>query len=383
MAIKKTEIPPLEANERMAPFARIHDLRVVVRDGWYNAFTDLACWKEMYWLCYRRGTSHGAGNSVEVVLRSNDLRRWREAEVVESPYGIEGGCAAADGHFCVTPNRLYLTVGTRNPTHTFVSWTEDGVSWTKPELMRRGDVVPYFWRMRWHEGRFYSTVNNMEPNAEPWLYLVVSDDAVNWNHHAKIARGLPPGAPNDQDGYSEESDLLFRADGELWCVIRTNQAQLYTAEPPYEVWHHRHTMFSGCDAPVMCETGGEVYLSGRAAASYMGVPSVDGVLPHALQNPFVFHRKPFSRLGSTGVYRLRKEGAELLITMPPAGDASYAGMISREAGDLVLSYYSDVAYASGEVRPRHFPEFVFKASECDIYLAEVEVGEHPKAIAHP
>ena len=38
------------------PSADITALRTVVRDGWYNAFTDLALWKDMYWLCYRRGT---------------------------------------------------------------------------------------------------------------------------------------------------------------------------------------------------------------------------------------------------------------------------------------------------------------------------------------
>ena len=30
--------------------------RVIVRDGWYNAFTDLIQWKNFYWLSYRRGT---------------------------------------------------------------------------------------------------------------------------------------------------------------------------------------------------------------------------------------------------------------------------------------------------------------------------------------
>ena len=42
-----------------------------------------------------------------------------------------------------------------------------------------------------------------------------------------------------------------------------------------------------------------------------------------------------------------------------------------------MSYYSDVAYVSGEVRPMHFPEYRYKESESDIYIAEIEVGEHP------
>lgn len=140
------------------PTADITALRTAVRDGWYNAFTDLALWKDMYWLCYRRGTNHAAGNSVEVVLRSDDLRRWRQVIDFESPAGIADGCAAADGHFCTTPDRLYLFIGTRNPIHSYVSWTDDGVHWSQPALLVLGDDHPYTWRVRWREGLFYSAI---------------------------------------------------------------------------------------------------------------------------------------------------------------------------------------------------------------------------------
>ena len=67
--------------------------------------------------------------------------------------------------------------------------------------------------------------------------------------------------------------------------------------------------------------------------------------------------------------------ADLLVLMPPAYDASYPGLVSLEPGKLIMSYYSDVAYASGQVPLKHFPEFRYKQSECDIYIAEIEVGE--------
>ena len=41
----------------------------------------------------------------------------------------------------------------------------------------------------------------------------------------------------------------------------------------------------------------------------------------------------------------------------------------------MLSTYSDVAYISGQVRPMNFPEYEYKRSECDIYIAEIEVGQ--------
>ena len=77
------------------------------------------------------------------------------------------------------------------------------------------------------------------------------------------------------------------------------------------------------------------------------------------------------------MYLLRRDNAQLLVTFPPGADAAYAGLISVEPGKLIMSYYSDVAYISGQVRPMHYPEFRYKRSECDIYIAEIEVGEHP------
>jgi hypothetical protein len=100
-------------------------------------------------------------------------------------------------------------------------------------------------------------------------------------------------------------------------------------------------------------------------------------MPFALQNTFSHRESPFIRSGTTGLYRLRRDRADLLVLLPPGYDASYPGLISLEPGKLTMSYYSDVAYVSGEVRPMHFPEYRYKESESDIYIAEIEVGEHP------
>ena len=176
------------------PTADITALRTVVRDGWYNAFTDLALWKDMYWLCYRRGTSHVAGNSVEVVLRSDDLRRWRPVIDFESPAGVADGCAAADGHFCTTPDRLYLFIGTRNPIHSYVSWTDDGVHWSQPALLSLGDDHPYTWRVRWREGLFYSAICHLHHEERPFE-LIVSErrhplDPTGRNRHPRRTAGV-------------------------------------------------------------------------------------------------------------------------------------------------------------------------------------------------
>ena len=118
--------------------ATVISFRAVVRDGWYNAFTDLALWKNYWWLGYRRGTGHGAplsanyennnndwdfktnsndwggleapstsgGNSFSVILRSTDLLRWHETKIFEPPGGIVDGAGIDEPIFCSTDNRI-------------------------------------------------------------------------------------------------------------------------------------------------------------------------------------------------------------------------------------------------------------------------------------
>ena len=59
--------------------------------------------------------------------------------------------------------------------------------------------------------------------------------------------------------------------------------------------------------------------------------------------------------------------------MPIGGDASYPGLISTGRGKLVMSYYSDVAYWTGILKPTSADEYRYKATDSDIYLAEIDV----------
>ena len=362
------------------PYARVSSIRPVVRDGWYNAWTDLIWWKEYFWLSHFRGLSHGlarnttgriAGNTFSVIRRSADLRRWHEAQVFEAPGGIVDGSGVDTAHLCATEDRLYAFFRkvSRRPggganNNSYVSWTEDGVHWSEPEELSVDGFLPYTWRVRHHQGRFYCALSYLEEGTP--IDLIVSDDGVHWTSHAEI---VAPG-----HGCSEESELHWRPDGELWCVIRTERAVLYCSRPPYTEWEETLQLPAGCDAPVMCESGGHVYLAGRCAGSGQGEPGPDGTMPFDLVNTFTHPEIPTVSSGTTGLYRLTRERADLLVLMPPAYDASYPGLVSLEPGKLIMSYYSDVAYASGQVPLKHFPEYRYKESECDIYIAEIEVG---------
>ena len=355
------------------PYAKVTSIRPVVRDGWYNAWTDLIWWKDYFWLAHFRGLAHGitrqttgriAGNSFSVILRSADLRRWHEAQVWEPPMGIVDRSGADHAHFCTDGDRLYAYFRVMTPrppggpdNHVYVSSTADGVRWSEPEKTTLEDGFPYVFRARWHEGTFYSATGDSGVEGAPFL-LLTSEDGVHFKRHAQIAP-FDPGPPFL--GFSAESELHWRPDGELWCVIRTGgPAVLYCAKPPYVDWQETLAIDSKCDAPSICESDGQVYVAGRCRA------------PH---NTFSHRESPFAHSGTTGLYRLRRDRADLLVMMPAGHDASYPGLVSLEPGKLVMSYYSEVAYGSGEVRPRYFPEFIYKQTDCDIYIAEIEVGE--------
>ena len=332
--------------------ANVVSVQPVVRDGWYNAFTDLTFWKNFYWLSYRQGTAHHASNSVEVILRSNDLRRWYESKLFESPYGIAKGSATGGGHFCATEDRLYMFFNVRHPIHMFVSWTDDGLQWSDPQLVRLGDSHPYTWRVRHHQGKLYSAISHLGTNMH-LLDLVVSDDGVEWKHHARIGDQPPDGL----DYFTEESDLHWRPDGELWCVVRTHGAYMYWASPPYTQWQGGVSI-QQADGPTICASGETVYLAG-------GGPSKTIPQPDAISR----------RSRTTNLYRLTRGGTELIVSFPTGGDASYPGLISTEPGKLMMSFYSDVAYQSGQVKLKHYLQYEYKLTECDIFLTEIELGE--------
>lgn len=346
--------------ERPAPIAKLNELRPVVRDGWYNAFTDLTRWKDYYWLGYRRGTYHNQvrGNTDAIVMRSNDLVRWLQAKVFECPDGIANGCGMSRPAFAPTEERLYAFVPAQTPLEgslrgrVYVTWTADGVSWSPLRLTTAGEHHPYLYRVRHHDGKFYSTrhIPEIVPGARDGDFdLVVSDDGISWRKHARIARGLSQGS------FTEESDLCWLPDGELWCVVRASYgARFFRSRPPYTQWS-RDVNIGKCDAPVLCVQGGQVYLAGRGRGGYQG---------------------------TTVLWHLTPSGARRILTFPAGGDASYPGIVAlqepdtwiREVqGQLILSFYSDVAYHSGELKPRYFPKYRYKYSANDIFIAEVEL----------
>jgi len=70
--------------------------------------------------------------------------------------------------------------------------------------------------------------------------------------------------------------------------------------------------------------------------------------------------------GNTGIFIAEKGKVEPLLALPSDGDAAYPGLISREPGKLIISYYSQHAYLSGVICG-------LTPHSADVYMAEIAI----------
>ena len=108
------------------------------------------------------------GNSAVVLLCSNDLRRWRQAHIFEPPVKVS---STAEGSRPDTSPRptTRSTYSARSsglekaacPRASSMYWTRNGLDWSSHHVLRLGDTYPYTWRVRFHQGKFYSSISYM------------------------------------------------------------------------------------------------------------------------------------------------------------------------------------------------------------------------------
>ena len=345
--------------------------KCIVADGWHNAFTDLCYWRRMYWLVYRRASNHASGDGGVVVLRSVDLERWQQVGYLNT-VGDD-----RDPKILAVDDRLYVYFGTitdwpDGPVQSYLSTSETGTEWSPPTPVY--DAGHWLWRVRRHQGSFYSPAYSFgagemfaESRPEPTMDLLHSTDGVRWEVLSRISR------PGDR---AIEGDLLFRPDGELWCIARGQRnpetSYFYTARPPYREWE-AVDLGVKIDSPVFCELADTVFLAGRRAP---GAPWIDqdGMLIDDHGQPR--HLTP----GSTGIFTVERGAVHPCLALPSAGDSAYPGLIPLGEERLLISYYSQHAERSGVQvahTPHHLPDEIADLpgkSAADIYVADILIA---------
>ncbi len=322
--------------------------RTVVRDGWHNAFTDLCLWRGMYWLTFRKGSTHASPDGGIVVMRSVDLKRWQQVAFIKTAGDDR------DPKFCPTDNRLYVYFGTwlpkpegwpdkRGPLVSHVAFSDDGIHWSNPIPAYKHNY--WLWRVRYHDGTFYSPAYGWDTSELKYglffLDLLVSKDGLEWSRKCRIG---------GKDHRPNEADIWFQPDGEVWCIARSSRESthslFYYSKPPYDRWECIDLKVT-LHCPVFCEVDGKLYVAGGRRTDAPWKPQ-------------------YPPAGNTGIFTVEKGKVNPFLALPTDGDAAYPGLISPEPGRMVISYYSQHAYLSGVV-------YACSPHSSDIYVAMISL----------
>ena len=341
--------------------ARILRQVTVARDGWHNGFTDVQYWQDCYWVSYRKGMAHATMDGEAVVSVSTDRTRFREAARVKVR-----GDNRDPKLFPINGDRVAMRIPSwiggyqSQHLHQYITFSDDGFNYEKP--VRILDPGQWLWRIRERDGLYYGLVQELtqskrDPEKKQHnLVLMTSTDLLQWDLHCRIG---------DDAVSLNESDIVWRGDGEAWIVARSTVPPSYSffcsAPPPWKEWEITR-LDAMIHAAIMLEHEGELYVTGRSS------PELEGVTTF-----------PFLSQSSLGLWRVTRGAVEPVLRIPATGDCSYPGLIKDPEGRICLSYYSQHAYDMGVVpRPCRLKADRTQASgeilnADDVYFAELEL----------
>lgn len=284
--------------------ARPRSIRVVVADGRHNAFTTLARWRDQFWLSFRKGSAHNSNDADVFVLKSPDAATWTEALHLDILPDDRGG------QFLVTPKRLFLYDGAMKGSRltTYVTYTDDGRSWSKPQTVYQEQYI--VWRPIEHNGRFYANAHKKaegkSAGRERESQLITSTDGLHWEKVATVRAG----------NWESETTFWFGPNERLYAFIRTKYSGLghiMESTPPYQQWTQRPA---------------GVHLSGHIVETFRGVT-------------YLLSRwmAPSGRETGTMIYTFEAGQLKPYCRLPAGGDCSYCGAVELDA-EMLVSYYS-------------------------------------------
>lgn len=322
---------PTETFPRLEePFLRFKSSRAIVRDGSHNAFTDIAYWRDRYYVAYRKGTTHMTMDGIVEIRASEDGENWTVTATFDT------GNDDRDVKLLSTPDRLiaqWSSAKDENRAYhsSFLGYTEDGANWIGPQLSIQNGRS---WRAKRSEEWYYCAVNTPYRRSDQvWsVDLYRSREGLEWEMVSTIATG---------DSVNETS-IHPEPDGSILAIVRrkfpNDRPLLYRAEPPSMEWKQEG------EIPIVYQGPGIWEVEGRRVAIGRYYPE---------QND-----------PRTGVFEL--VGKELLwmMDLPSGGDNSYAGLVRKDESTLWVSYYSDHGYRDNLWK---------KGQPSDVYLAEIEI----------
>lgn len=282
------------------------EVRKIYGDGKHNAFTAFRKWQGAYWIAFRHADSHAYGEADLIVLRSADLHDWKEAARINVLPDDR------DPQFLATEKRLFLYDPALRGSEltTFVLYTEDGKSWSKPEPGYEPRYI--LWKPIEHAGRYWSAAHKKDDSQSGGksrdVHLITSADGLKWEKVSSIRSG----------NWESETTLYFR-DNRAIAFLRSKYgsppAQILEADAPYTEWKPR-------PAPIN-------HFSGHSCHTFQGVT-------YLLTRTMDYTK----RQSGQAIYIFEQDGSlTLYCVLPAGGDCAYAEAVEHGA-DMIVSYYS-------------------------------------------
>ena len=295
--------------------ARIwHDLR-------HNAFTDLCQFKNIYYLAFRTAETHHSLDGHIQILSSVDGENWQDCATISRQ-----DTDLRDPKFTLNPDGTLSIhsmevreIDSVRQHQSLIFTSADGLHWDQGYYI--GEPGIWIWRAKWHQDDCYAIGYNIN-----FTRLYRKSTGRDFSIHKPILF---------ERGFSNESDWVYLQDGTMAVLLRRdgktdNSAMLGISQGDYSqwVWHDLKIRIGG---PCLLYLNDDLILAAIRTYSEKDAH----VELHKLD--------------------IQQQKLVPLLTLPSAGDCSYAGMIKQ--GDQVwISYYSS-----------HEDE------STDIYLAKLQI----------
>ena len=257
-------------------------------------------WKGDYWLSFRSATTHGSHDGNLVVLRSADAREWREVQRLDIFPDDR------DPQLLATAERLFLYDSVRDggTLTSFVTYTDDGKTWSTPQQVYEDQFI--FWKPIARHGQFYATahVSSSEGTLRK-AHLITSFDGLKWKEIFEFRGG----------NWESETTIHFDSGDKIMAFLRqirgSPPSSILKSSPPYSKWTERTN---------------NIHLSGHAVYTFDGIT-------------YLFSRTRNAKKTGTLVYHYEEETLLPYYDIPSGGDCSYPAAV-RVGQDMFVSYYS-------------------------------------------
>ncbi len=269
-------------------------------DGQHNAFTDLIEWRDAYYVCFRHGAAHLSMDGEIRVMRSADLKTWEPCGTLDT-LGDD-----RDPHFATSDDSLYVYFGTWDLIHpdghglpgrgrirSYFASSTNGQNWSNAQAVY--ETGWWLWRVRCHEGAFYSVAYAMTWPAmtSGEARLLRSEDGLEWSAVSTITKDRIP----------DEADIRFLPDGSVESILRSCDSRgvsIFARSNPDRTAWQRKDLSAVIHCPVIVTWKDRVFVSGRGVQDNASV---------------------------TRVWELLNDEVKELVTLPSAGDTAYPGLL--------------------------------------------------------